>query len=211
MGRWLKVDSLGNYIAQAGLSNHGGTPALCFHSAAGVLEPKAWPSRHRYMLCPNEMQTKQPNTDTEVRSSPTSGHPWAPRFSTGVPWLSILSIIVVIACAAASAAVLLRSHEQPTATWSLANQPIQPTVILAILTVLSNALLRHEQGQAGLWTGNPRRVSSARVHGVQHLLDWTSGYDVCLRKYSLREGRLSLLELPIISSNTHLFGEGSKW
>lgn len=62
---------------------------------------------------------------------------WKPRIITRAPWLGIVALSVVIMLAAASATLLLLSNGQVTTTWR-----VQPTVLLALISALANAMLR---------------------------------------------------------------------
>jgi hypothetical protein len=62
---------------------------------------------------------------------------WEPGIVQRAPWGGIVALFIVILCVAMCATILFVSHGQPTAYWR-----VQPTVWLALLSALANALLR---------------------------------------------------------------------
>ena len=71
-----------------------------------------------------------------------------PGFWVQFPWRVILPIVGCLVCLSGSIAILVRSDGQPVEHWSLS-----PTVYLALLTTITNMLLRYafKEGAAISW------------------------------------------------------------
>jgi hypothetical protein len=87
------------------------------------------------------------STDDSPMLNRRSGNKWAPDIVKSLPWSAVLSVIGVVLLTFASAAVLKLSDGQPTADWPSVAVLMQPTVILAIISVLSNILLRYAMSE----------------------------------------------------------------
>jgi hypothetical protein len=97
-----------------------------------------------------------------------AGNAWLPGFWVQFPWEVILPLVGCLICLSGSIAILVRSDGQPVSHWSLS-----PTVYLAILTTVTNMLLRYafKQGMAISWW-----YKAVRGGTVQDLhKHWSSG------------------------------------
>lgn len=96
------------------------------------------------------------------------GNVWLPGFWIQFPWRVILPIVGCLLCLSGSIAILVRSDGQPVDHWS-----ISPTVYLALLTTITNMLLRYafKEGVAISWW-----YKAVRGGTVQDLhKHWSSG------------------------------------
>ncbi|OCL14127.1 hypothetical protein AOQ84DRAFT_281733 [Glonium stellatum] len=86
-------------------------------------------------------------TTTKVEDYTYSGNSWLPGFWRRLPWSGLLSLIGVILCATTAAVVLKLSNGKTIDDWPYPRWTIQPTVLLAILSAVANALLRYALGE----------------------------------------------------------------
>lgn len=71
-----------------------------------------------------------------------SGTPWECGVLRHIPWLGISALIGVLLCIITSAVVLTASNGKRIDTWPTQNFTVQPAVLLALLSALTNTLLR---------------------------------------------------------------------
>jgi Protein of unknown function (DUF3176) len=127
------------------------------------------------------------STGKDIRTvyAPVSpGNPWVPHMFTSLPWTALLSICSVVFLAAVSVVVLKCSNNLPTDSWVLKGISIRPTVVLAVISVVSNALLRYalSEGWRIIWW---RRALKGGTVGDLHR-NWAHGDSVII---SLMSGR----------------------
>jgi hypothetical protein len=67
---------------------------------------------------------------------------WKTKVFHNVPWVALLSLFGAVLLSFAAWLILQHSNNKPQSRWPTAKYQVQPTVLLAIVTVLSNALLR---------------------------------------------------------------------
>ena len=67
--------------------------------------------------------------------------PWRPGFLRRAPWLGISALLGTLACTAACPIVLIASNGKPIDSWPSPSRPVQPAVLLSILSAAANALL----------------------------------------------------------------------
>jgi len=81
------------------------------------------------------------------------GNPWKPGVWARLPWSGLLSVVGAVIATVATIAVLTSSNGKPTREWPSENYPIQPAVLLAILTTIANALISYAlyEGAALAW------------------------------------------------------------
>lgn len=84
------------------------------------------------------------------RENPLDSKKWKPGFFTALPSAGILSLVGVVFTAIAAGVVLRLSDDQPTEKWPTEKFVMSPTVLLAIIAVISNTLLRYALSEA--WT-----------------------------------------------------------
>lgn len=92
---------------------------------------------------------------------------WKPGFWARLPWAGLLSILGAVIATAATIAVLTSSNGKPTSEWPTERFPIQPAVILAILTTVANALISwalYDGVVIAWWTKMLRGASLKECH-----------------------------------------------
>ncbi|EON62506.1 hypothetical protein W97_01729 [Coniosporium apollinis CBS 100218] len=82
-------------------------------------------------------EPKCPTSTAQSYASITNTQPWEPGVLTRTPWSGLAALLGAVVCACLTVAVLAVSDGQPVVDWS-----IRPPVYLAILSALTNALLR---------------------------------------------------------------------
>jgi hypothetical protein len=92
-----------------------------------------------FAVVPNIVETEKKTTPDLPQSSQDAT--WQPGVVKRAPWLAITALVSVMLCVAACATILLISNDQPTAHWK-----VQPTVWLALLSAVINALLAFALG-----------------------------------------------------------------
>ena len=95
---------------------------------------------------------------------PSHERPWRPGKVSQLPWTGLLSLILGFGCAIAALTISLMSQGKPLGYWTVRGRTIQPTVILALLTTLTNALLSYAyaSGIAIYWWTTALRGSTLR-------------------------------------------------
>ncbi|KAF2140451.1 uncharacterized protein K452DRAFT_252088, partial [Aplosporella prunicola CBS 121167] len=71
------------------------------------------------------------------------GKPWLPGIFKRLPQLGVLALLTATVCAFGSLATLAASKGKDIELWPSKNHPLQPTVIVAILTAVANAAIRY--------------------------------------------------------------------
>jgi len=92
---------------------------------------------------------------------------WKPGFWTHLPLAGLLSLLGAILATLSTVAVLVFSDEKPTASWPSSKFPIQPAVLLAILTTVANALISwalYDGVVIAWWTKMLRGATLKEVH-----------------------------------------------
>lgn len=68
---------------------------------------------------------------------------WSTGNTKTIPWSGLLALFTAVVCGAAAFGTLLQSNGKDIDSWPSSKYPLQPTVILAILSALANSALRY--------------------------------------------------------------------
>ncbi|KAF2143181.1 uncharacterized protein K452DRAFT_215651, partial [Aplosporella prunicola CBS 121167] len=69
--------------------------------------------------------------------------PWLTGILKRIPYLGLLSLLTATLCAVATLAILVSSNSKDIKAWPSKAHPLQPTVIVAILSAVANSTLRY--------------------------------------------------------------------
>lgn len=122
----------------------------------------------------------------QTRYTPT-GRPWSPGFWTQLPLSGLLTLLVGFVCATAALTIALLSDEKPLDYWTVGTYALQPTVMIAVLTTLANALLGYAF-TSGIaiywWTSTMAGRSLHHLHALQSQAASLTGWDVACTESS---------------------------
>ena len=131
---------------------------------------------------------KMQTSYTPISNSQAKPRPWNPSLWRNIPWLGLLAWLAAVLATMGTVVVLKTSDLQPTDEWPSASIPVQPTVLLAILTALANTFLRFalsEGATVAWWAAALRGGTIDHLHQV-----WTHGVSVRAAAFSGRHGTL---------------------
>lgn len=99
-----------------------------------------------------------------------SARPWSPGVGTQIPWTGLLALVLGFGCGTAALAFAMVSDGKVMNYWEVGGYAVQPTVIVAVLATLANALLSYAftSGIAIFWwTGAMSGRSLHHLHASQ--------------------------------------------
>jgi hypothetical protein len=88
-----------------------------------------------------ELVEKVQPREHELFSPDITERPWRSGMLKQLPWTGLLALLLGFGCGVASLVIALVSHGKPLDYWRVHSYSMQPTVLLAILITLANALL----------------------------------------------------------------------
>jgi hypothetical protein len=95
-------------------------------------------------------------------------HTWQPGVLKHLPWMSFLALLAAVLCVFAAGLILHLSNGKSKLDWHVA-----PTIWLAIISAMGNALIRYAQAEGvniSWWARSLRGASLAKLHR-----DWAFG------------------------------------
>ena len=112
-----------------------------------------------------------------------SGSPWRTGVLKHIPWLGLSALFSVLLCIVTSAVVLISSNGKRVDTWPTKSVTVQPAVLLAVLSALTNTLLRYslQEGCTIAWWhkvtngGNVADLHRYWAYGTSSKASVTSG------------------------------------
>lgn len=107
----------------------------------------------------------------EPNQAPMS--PWRPGVFRSAPWLGIIALLVAIVCAVGAVASLLLADGKETSKWPTESQPIQLSVILAILMGVGNGALAFAHTEGATLTWWIRMMQGGPLSETHHV--WQTG------------------------------------
>lgn len=96
--------------------------------------------------------------------------PWRPGMLRQLPWTGLLALLLGFGCGVAALTIALISNGKPLDHWDVQNHSVQPTVLLAVLVTIANALLgyAYASGLAVFWWSSALAGSTLRkLHASQ--------------------------------------------
>ena len=142
------------------------------------------------------MVSKMQSLYSPISSSPVRSQQWNRSRGRNIPWLGLLAWLGAILASIGTVVVLTTSHLKPTAEWPSKSIPVQPTVLLAILTALAPTSLRFDLSEGATiawWTAALGSGTMNHLHQV-----WRQGVSVQAAAFSGRHS--TLLSLACILS-----------